>query len=555
MKLNCISYNLINENVEKLIPFLAKEIRDKRLFIGTNKIPWFTTDEMATAWYRDTVLRILECDPKFYDDHISKKKTLDNSKAPFAKDIIRFMDAAQVHSLNEFFQFNSPTVIRGIFKAYNNSMRMGGKLDIKNINSFEELEEAVQDYHTDEMTKSEAEQCGFSAVYEDSKFAVFAIDKYIDSSEAPIQEVRELAAREPENAHVHACMTTTSWCVRHKNTFENTYKPQIYFLVYAKRGRRYSKSFLIHFNSDQFKDPGDGKALGGRIASDKPSTKVQIARKFADIMLDNRNTNDFAKTFFESLSKGNGDFNGVMNHQDLLEKTITASGIVPKGTLSYVKNISREFLTKIVAGTQVSLSDLALLITKFAELLSENELNDFRVRFGDQILANVDVYYTINNYYMVFNSLKEWSGYEKWIGEVEYIILTRSPAMIFKWIVDIRRSRWPEAEGALSQSTNVRDKKLWEKYKAMFGVVDGETDDSKDADPLKKAYAMAVAKMNLTGDVDDSDIEPLLQNLPLAVDFAIKYYGSWVELEQELRKPENSSLLRQYRVGLGHAQP
>ena len=545
MKLNRISYDLINENVEKLIPFLVQEIRDKKLFLGSAK---YMSDNIDPGWYRDIVLKILECDPKFYDDHISKKKALENSKAPFAKDIIRFMAGAQVNSLADFFRFNNPNVVRGIFKAYNNSMRMGGKLDIKNINSFEELEEAVQDYHTDEMAKSEAEQCGFSAVYEDSKFAVFVIDKYIDSSEAPVQEVRELAARETENAHVHACMTTTGWCVRHKGTFEGTYNPPIYFLVYTKRGKRYSKSFLIHFKSNQFKDPGDGVALGSRVASDKKSTKIQAARQFASVIIDNRDTNDFAKTFFESLSNALGDFGGLLNHQDLLEKTVTTSGIVPNGTLKHVKDISREFLTKIIAGTHIALPDLSLLITKFAKLLSENELNDFRARFADKIVANVDDMWGVANFDGVFNSLKEWHGYKEWIEKVEDAVSIRSPGVIFKYIANIRKSRWPEVEGTLSQAPNVRDQKLWYSYKQMFGITDADSGDS--ADPIKRAYSMAVAKINLTGDVDDSDIEPLLQNLPMAVDFAIRYYGSWTELETELKKPENSDLFKQYREGL-----
>jgi hypothetical protein len=429
---------------------------------------------------------------------------------------------------------------------------MGGKLDIKNINSFEELEELVQDYHTGDMAKSESEQCGFNTVYEDNKHAVFLIDKYIDSSEAPVEEIRDLAAKEPENAHVHACMTTTSWCVRHKSTFETGYKPPIYYLVYAKRGRRYSKSFLIHFESAQFKDPGDGIALGGRSASDKKSTKIQEARKFSDKIIDNRDNNEFTKVFFEKLSNALGDFGGLLNHQDLLEKTITISGVVPKGTLTHVKDISREFLTMIIAGTHVALPDLSVLITKFAKLLSENELNDFRARYADKIVANVDDIYGVANFYDVFNSLKEWHGYKEWIEKVEDAISIKSPGIIFKYVANIRKSRWPEVEGALSQSTNVRDQKLWEKYKQMFGVVDAELDIN--ADPLKRAYSMAVAKINLTGDVDDSDIEPLLQNLPLAVDFAIRYYGSWTELEIELKKPENSGLFKQYSEGLRHAR-
>ena len=536
MKLYQVSYNLISENVEKLLPHLVQECdRYKVSCVSWNNEP---TVE---------ILKLLQCDPKFYDDHIVKKKTLANSKAPFAKDMIRFLAATPEKAISAFLSFNNANLIRDMFKAYNNSMRMGGKIDLKNISSFEELEEAVQDYYTGDIVKSEAEQCGFSAVYEDDRYAVFLIDKYIDSSEAPIQEIRDLAAREPENSHVHACMTTTNWCVRHKNTFEGTYKPPTYYLVYTKRGRRYSKSFLIHFNSGQFKDPGDGIALGGPSTNNRPSTKVKEARRFSNAMIENANTNEFAKKYLEKLSHAKGDFAGILSNQDLLEKTIVLTGIVPYGTLTYVKDISREFLEKIIAGTNVSASDMSILITKFADILSDSELNDYRKRYSDKLIENHDNMYS-SNADVAMNSLKNWNGYENWIEMLERSISIQPAKPIFRYITKIRKKRWPEVEEVLSQ-----DPKIWDKYTQMFGI--DTAFESSNADPAKRAYSMAVAKLNLTGDVDDSDIEPILKNLPLAIDFAVRYYGSWAELEVELKKPENSGFLRQYREGLRHARP
>ena len=542
MKLSKISY-VLTENVEKLIPYLRQELTRYHAFnrrlAGMFSVVGQSPD---TAKIDGLLMALLSYDPKFYEDHIQKKKKLEHCKAPFAKDLIRMfgLSGMELDDINSLHRHFNQEEIRGYLKAYNNSKRMGGNIDISKINTIDDLAEAVEEYHVGEAIPSEAEVYGFDKLYEDSRYVVYNIDEYYDSAESPIPAIKELAETSPENAHVHACFTVTNWCVRHKGTFFG-YKPSAYQLVYTKIGRRYSKTFLIHFQSGQWKDPNDGCGLG--CSGGRASVKLKEAQRFAKAMILNREQNYFANDFSESLAKAQRDFKGVKNYFDVMNLVYKEMNTIIPGFFAHPNNSDLP-IEEVSAAlrSKMSVEDLTGILDKYSSSLSDQDREYGYEKYGMLIIEDQGNFSKALESKFFNKEFIQWSGFENWesilANKVTQHEAKISAVSLVFYAVNVRRKRWPEAEQAMMSNT-----RAWNRYEDFFKI------DEMKVGSVGAAFKKAVAKMNLMGDVDDEDIMPLLEDLNFAMQFAIQYYGSgWVELEQELKKPENAELLQKYKT-------
>jgi hypothetical protein len=537
MKLSEISY-VLTENVEKLIPYLRQELSRYHAF----KIPSSANLPQDTAKIDGYLMALLSYDPKFYEEHIQKKKKLEHCKAPFAKDLIRMfgqsgMELNDINSLH--INFNQEE-IRGYLKAYNNSKRMGGNIDISKIGTIDDLAEVVEEYHVGEAIPSEAEAYGFDKLYEDSSFVIYNIDKYYDSAESLIPAIKELAETSPENAHVHACFTVTNWCVRHKGAFYS-YKPSAYQLVYTKIGRRYSKTFLIHFQSGQWKDPNDGCGLGCR--GGRASVKLKEAQRFAKAMILNSQQNSFAKEFSENLAVAQKDYKGVENYLDIMNLIYKEMNTIVPGFFAHPNNTNLPIeVISAALRSKMTVEDLTGIFDKYSSSLSDQDREYGYEKYGMLIIQDQDIFSKALGNRFFGTEFVKWSGFENWesmlANKVNKHEAKISATALINYAINIRKKRWPEAELAMMSNT-----KAYNRYEDLFKI--GDTNEGT----VGAAFRKAVAKMNLMGDVDDEDIMPLLEDLNFAVQFAIQYYGSgWVELEQELKKPENAELQQNYKT-------
>ncbi len=537
MKLSKISY-VLTENVEKLIPYLRQELSRYHAF----KIASSANLPQDTAKIDGLLMALLSYDPKFYEDHIQKKKKLEHCKAPFAKDLIRMfgLSGLELNDINSLHRNFNQEEIRGHLKAYNNSKRMGGNIDISKIGTIDDLAEAVEEYHVGEAIPSEAEVYGFDKLYEDSRYVIYNIDKYYDSAESPIPAIKELAETSPENAHVHACFTVTNWCVRHKGTFYS-YKPSAYQLVYTKIGRRYSKTFLIHFQSGQWKDPNDGCGLGCK--GGRPSVKLKEAQRFAKAMISNREQNNFAKDFSQNLANAQRDYNGVKNYFDIMNLIYKEMNTIVPGFFAHPNNTDLP-IEDISAAlrSKMTVEDLTGILAKYSSSLPDQDREYGFEKYGMLIIQDQGNFSKALDDRFFGTEFVEWSGFENWenilANKVNKHEAKISAGTLVSYAIMIRRKRWPEAEQAMMSNT-----KAFNRYEDFF------KNDEMKVGTVGAAFKKAVAKMNLMGDVDDEDIMPLLEDIKYAFQFAIQYYGSgWVELEQELNKPENAELQQKYKT-------
>jgi hypothetical protein len=513
MRLSGISFP-INENVEKLIPHLKKQVFDYLDERANQGLPlprgfyWNTLhdlDRQAQAAVAPTpeermaekdndlnkaVKWILRADPRFAKDQ-KKGKPLDKSKAPFSKNIAAWWLHPDF-GRGEIDLPEDAEVVADRLKIFNAAKQQGLNVDINTISSWDQMLDLLDPY-LGEKDFDKYEHLGLTLIYTSGPWKMYQVDEW-----DPEENTKE--GEEVE----HKALSGSGWCVRFKHHFTKTYKPPYYIVV--KGARRFA---LIHIPSMQYKNVKN-RRFGDYSGEERPE-ELQLAQDFFDRLVTSDET-WLAKIFLQpkyintSDRFDAGDFTHVIKKYAPQEiKILNTPEMLKKATED--QKLFNLYLGKMLhLGVDKQHADklFGVGFKIHSAKLEENPINFPSI--------------------LPFVKLAIANGHDPSILDNQ-VLQINTPVALFSWAIATKRDGWQEAEPIIA--TNQR---LSKKYEKRFGK---HLDDKiKVPQKAMEAVTLAVGRGAELPEYEDL----ILTDLNAAILYATEITGPWPELEELLNE-------------------
>jgi len=572
---------IIIENVEKLLPHLEKQIEQYVLARKEAGLPSYGRREniqFTNKWSKKAAEWAIRADPRFLKDK-KKKKTLDRSKAPFAKHIIKWwLDPAtgggielpeDIETTAEYLQ------------KFNKAKQQGLNIDPAQIPSWDDMITLLEPYmQENDEPLDKYTQMGLDTVFEDGPWKMYLVDKWIPGEESTLYP----------GQMTHKAFEGTGVCVKYKSTFEKSYSPPYYLILYKRK-----RFALIHFPSLQFKNMDDIPLN----TKDSETAQIFLDKLFAD------DKSWLAEIILNSIGrqyKPYGNFTGLLDNYtdqaaeilvapETIEKIKKDPKLFNKWVMSFDKNI--ESLTHCMQlGLEVygPQSNLRLFVDYLRiidpedrikkALANRNYAPEYKQLLNQTIDNGFDLTQNQSNqsFFNMFikqiceimpSRTEEFLTFgERWYNKIlkpetipdsrlisaaisfgriemnmdhkptfldDIILQTQSPRHAFIWAKISKPQGWPEAEQLI-----VQDEKMAYKYQKEFG----KKLTGKILIPITPQDALRMCMIQNREIPEFEDL--ILTDFNVAIKYATDLIGPWPELEDLLKEKGTTEQKQSY---------